>query len=515
MIRLIILILIFPQIIFGSNLYDQDGDGSACTATVFYKTVPSNDDLYASDPYNYDHSSYYSVYYRYEIEQPIVAIAKNGYDAQLLIRDFANRNGITLDATLTEYDFEGDDNFSGYKVRHYVEPLTYKRPSEYTCENNYGEDDICIRYYFYAYEYWVVYPKDGVYPENAQDCLDAYDQDGDGVDDIELDQCPDTPYLFTVDAYGCWDGENYNGEPIDCTNIPHNAIDNGNRIIDIEGASYYAHQYLVSADNYNLTINCDAVEYEGSEGFNVDAQGIGQAVEYYLADDIPTAEDIGLETASALEISSLPVDIGSQTASAITNSTLAADIGAAITSDITTNLSLTIEGELGDYLGPSAAEIATAIHDTSLSDTNNKLDDLIDQGNESPEDLSTVAQSIIDSATEFSTNLTDAYNGVVTELEKNPAESIPDQTGTEFENIATEKWDLKGKIEEIISNNPISDAINGVVLETEGAACELEYVYSGQTIKFGFCQFQDVMNQFGQVVLMLVNLHCLLILFKR
>lgn len=196
---------------------------------------------------------------------------------------------------------------------------------------------------------------------------------------------------------------------------------------------------------------------------------------------------------------------------------------------IITNTQATADNikRLGDYLN----EINSSLKDakTSVQSIDNNYHTTIigadtsgDDGggdDEPVEDLSSAATAINNAATATDSSsavaaLESAYN--------DPADmdDVP-ETHKNAENVGIAKnwWDISLMIAEVVATNPITDALLGIEVEAEGN-CSFAYTWqkpSGGSadIEFSVCHFEDTLNVFGQVLLMLASFHAIVILFRR
>ena len=80
--------------------------------------------------------------------------------------------------------------------------------------------------------------------------------------------------------------------------------------------------------------------------------------------------------------------------------------------------------------------------------------------------------------------------------------------------ILTTQKDWSQLVLDFIDNNPFTDALNGVDLTASGS-CSFDYNWKGHTITFSVCAFQDSLNTFGSILLMISGFNSLLIIFRR
>jgi hypothetical protein len=91
-------------------------------------------------------------------------------------------------------------------------------------------------------------------------------------------------------------------------------------------------------------------------------------------------------------------------------------------------------------------------------------------------------------------------------------ESTPDLS--EYSDMLSDEHDLYTTITDIISNNPITDALTGINVNASGD-CSLSFNAYGQTISLSLCQYASALNIWGSIILMLANFHAVLIIFRR
>jgi hypothetical protein len=136
-----------------------------------------------------------------------------------------------------------------------------------------------------------------------------------------------------------------------------------------------------------------------------------------------------------------------------------------------------------------------------------------DETETTPEDLSGTAAGMNSESAGFDSNLSQATGDLQTAYETDSTlDDLPTHPEDEFLGIATDKFDLSQRLMDMITANPVTQALTGIDIQTSGS-CSFSWDYKGNTIEFSVCNFQTALNAFGQILLGLTSIYSILVLF--
>jgi len=78
----------------------------------------------------------------------------------------------------------------------------------------------------------------------------------------------------------------------------------------------------------------------------------------------------------------------------------------------------------------------------------------------------------------------------------------------------SEKLDISARLTSYISNNPISDIINGTTITISGSEDELSWDYNGTAIKMSVGKYDSALQAFGAILLAMTTLSGMLLVFR-
>lgn len=91
-------------------------------------------------------------------------------------------------------------------------------------------------------------------------------------------------------------------------------------------------------------------------------------------------------------------------------------------------------------------------------------------------------------------------------------DSQPDLT--DYQEMLLDEPDLYQTITDIITTNPVTDALTGITVNSSGD-CYVTCSLFGSSIELSLCDYAGALNTWGQVILMIASFHAVLIVFRR
>jgi len=178
-----------------------------------------------------------------------------------------------------------------------------------------------------------------------------------------------------------------------------------------------------------------------------------------------------------------------------------------------------LQGNVGNSNTATATANATATAGLTQAQATQAVKDGIAPNSSDTSAIGTAVTNLNTSAT--SSNPAQALADAQALLEtETTTDDIPDHgVDSDFLGVAKEQFSLYDKLSEVISNNPISDALTGIEVNATGS-CSMTWPWtdshgSTHNVILTICDYATVLNNFGQILLMLVSFNSLLILFRR